>query len=98
MSERCPLVDRSSRRKVDIGLETAAIARKCRQSLGGDVLGRRLERVEPREILAPEKRDGRQVGKQKSLRLMCVHTPLTQERIATRIIALLIRAGMPLPG
>src|SRR5260370_10998277 len=42
MIERSPLVHGGGCRKVDVGFDTSTIARQCRQSLGGNVLGRRL--------------------------------------------------------
>src|SRR6185312_784070 len=96
MIERRPLVDGCRGRKVDVGLETGAVAGERCQGLGGNVVRGRLERVQPRKVLAPEELDGRQIRKQEALRLMRVHTPLAQEQVATGIVALLIRAGVPL--
>src|SRR4029077_4743847 len=93
--ERAPLVDGRAGRKVDIRLEAGTIAGERGERLGGDLLRCRLEYVEPGEVLARKELDRRQIRKQDLLRVVVVDAPFAQVYVATGIITVLIRSGVP---
>src|SRR5579864_469268 len=93
--ERSPLIDRRAGREVDVRFESNTIPVRCGESLGGNLLGSRLEHVEPGKVLAREEFDRGQIGKQNLLWLTVVDTAFAQVEVATGLVALLMCADMP---